>query len=233
MEQGNIGIYSLCRILSVGDKDYFQNEAKHKALRHLAVDQKEYTLYMDEVKLGETSNRSELDRLFQDAKDGKIGHIVIADVLDLWHSPQKIYEMVQQVKSSNPATVIQAYPTSGYWSLRNPVPFDDWENSLILNVLHAARTVNDLTFVYDNYKTLDKRVRNIIISRSIDPEMIEDYLVSFYLESRNMESDEFARQIGIEGNSIDLIVDCWRPNIKQQDMMIEIFGKELIAFYLA
>ena len=134
MERGNVGVYSLCRILSVGDKDYFRNEAKRKALRHLAVDLKEYSTYMDEVRVGKTSNRSELNRLFQDAIDGKIGHLIIADVLDLWHSPQKIYEMVQEVKASNPAAIIQVYPSSGYWSLRNPVPFDDWEKSLVLNV---------------------------------------------------------------------------------------------------
>lgn len=233
MEYKNIGVYVLCRIPTVGKAEHFRKEAEYRATRNFSSDQKEYGLYMDEVKLGETSNRSELERLFQDAIDGKIGHIIIADVLDLWHSPQKIYEMVQQVKISNPTVIIQAYPSSGYWSLRNPVPFDDWEKSILLNTLHAARVVNDLTFVYENYESLDRNVRNIIISRSIDPEMIEEYLVSYYLESRNMESDEFAGQIGIEGNSIDLIVDCWRPNVKQQAVMIEIFGKELIAFYLA
>lgn len=233
MEYKNIGVYVLCRIPAIGDTDYFQREAEFKGTRNISPDQKNITLYIDEVKVGEKSDRANLDRLLADAECGKVDHIIIADVLDLWHSPQRIFDTVQRLKQLETSVTIRSFPTSMYWTLRNPVPFDDWEGSLLLNSLHALRMVNDLQFVYDNYEVLSKRVRNGIIYRCIDPEMIEEYLLFYFLEPRDMEIEDFAKKIGIEADNIDAIKECWAPNVKQLDTMIDILGKEFVAFYLA
>lgn len=232
VEYKNIGVYVMCRIPTIGRAEYFRKEAYFKATRNFSPDQKNITMYMDEVRIGEECERSNLDRLIADAMEGKIDHIVIADVLDLWHSPQKIFDMVQMLKQQEKPVSIQSFPTSQYWTLRNPVPFDDREKSLLLNSLHALRMVNDLQFVYDNYDTLDRTVRNSLIYRSIDPEMMEEYLLFYYLEPRDMEIADFAKQIGVETTDIDVIKECWSPNVKQHDMMIDILGKEMIAFHL-
>lgn len=233
MEYKSIGIYVLCRIPSIGDVAYFRREAQLKGTRNISPDQKNITLYIDEVKLGEHNDRPNLDRLIGDAEIGKVDHIIIADVLDLWHSPQKVFFAMQKLKQLAVPVTMLSFPTSQYWSLRNPVPFDDWEGSLILNLLHARRLAEDLQFVFDNYDTLEERVRNGIISRCIDPEMIEEYLLFYYLEPRDMEISDFAKLIGVETNDIEILKECWLPNAKPSDDMIRILGKELIAFYLA
>lgn len=233
MDYKNIGIYALCRILSIGDIEHFRREARFKGTRNISPDQENITLYIDEVKLGEHNDRTNLDRLIGDAESGKVDHIIIADVLDLWHSPQKVFDAMRKLKQLAVPVTMQSFPTSQYWALRNPVPFDDWEGSLIFNTLHAQRMVNDLQFVYENYDRLEERVRNGIISRCIDHEMVEEYLLFYYLEPRDMEIADFANLIGVETDDIDILKECWLPNAKQRDMMIEILGKELIAFFLA
>lgn len=231
--EDKIGVYCICRTLPVGDHEFFWREARAKALRHLTMEQTNYALYMDEMKAGQKCDQIELKRLFQDAKDGKIDHIVIADVRDLWSSPQRTYQEVEKLKRERPTISIHGFPPSRYWSLRFYVPSDDWEGALVCHSLRVQYMSNVLQFVYDNYEGLDKKVRNSLISQQIDSEMLEDYLITYYLEPRNMEDEDFAKMIGIEADNIDYIVDCWRPNVKQQDTMIEILGKDLIAFYMA
>lgn len=232
-EHKNIGVYVLCRILPNGEADYFRREAEWLGTRNIRPDQKNITLYTDEVRIGEKNNHTNLDRLIEDAVAGKVDHIIIANVLDLWHSPQKIFDTVQKLKQLETPVTIQSFPTSMYWTMRNPIPFDDWEGALLLNSLHALRMVNDLQFVYENYEVLSKRVRNGIIYRCIDPEMFEEYLLFYYLEPREMELKEFAQQAGLDTDDIDVIKECWSPSAKQHDAMIEIMGKEFVAFYLA
>lgn len=233
MEYKNIGIYALCRIPTIGEVEHFRREAQFKGTRNVSWDKKNFTVYMDEARVGEHCDRPKLDQLIADAETGTVDHIIIADVLDLWHSPQKIYEAMKKLSQLETPVAMHSCPTSQYWTLRNPVPFDDWEGSLILNSLHARRLVDDLQFVYDNYDNLDERVRNGIISRCIDPEMIEEYLLFYYLEPRDMEVSDFAKLIGVETDDIEILKECWLPNAKPSDVMIRVLGKELLAFFLA
>lgn len=233
MKNEEIAVYSLCRISPKGDIEHYRREAKSKCWQNLHPDEENIHLYVDEVIIGEKSERTELNRMFQDTIDGKFDRIIISDVLDLWHSPQKILDTLQTINQSKKAVTILSFPPSDYWQMYYPASHDGYEGQLIYQSLQAYTMVNELQFLYDNYDLLSKEMRNKIIAQNIDPDMFEQYLIQYYLEPRDMEIENFADSIGIKSNNIDVIKECWCPSIKLQDLIIEMFGKEFIAYYLA
>lgn len=227
----NIGIYSICRIMPDGDAETYRKYAEAEVLALFNPKEKNYTLYMDEVVLGQKCERKELDRMIEDALSGKIDFILIAEAGDLWHSPQKVWDTICRLRKLETKVKIRCHTENQYWHQidSNSKLFDE---PLIHKALKVSQRDTELQFLSANWDYISPYTQGEILARNIPSRLFGDVVMYHTFNMPDEEYETFIKSFGEDKQNIDDVIDCWDRRSPCFDTAVEIMAEKIITYFL-
>lgn len=227
----NVGIYGVCRIVPYGNTEIYRKYAEAEMAKFINTKETNYTIYMDEVILGEKCAHKELERMVEDAIAGKIDHILISEAGDLWHSPQKVWDTICRLRKLNNTVKIRCYSEDQrlLWSDTNSKLFDE---AVIQKAFKVKQRDTELQFLSENMECISPYAKGEILSRNITPHLFGDVIMHQTFNMSDEEYEDFIKNFGEDMNSINDVIDCWDRRSPYFDKAVELMTENIIAYFL-
>lgn len=230
-QQIKVGIYCLCRTKPNHDTELFRKHAVSEALRLFNEKDLNHIIYMDEVILGQKSERKELERLIEDAIAGKIDSVFIADAGDLWHSPQKVWETISSLSNLEKKVKLRCYMEvkQYHWKDTFNKLFDE---AVIQNVFKVIQRDAELQFLRENFETISPYTKGVIVARNISQDQFATVVMHHACDLSDDEYESFIKSFGMNVQDINDVIDCWHAKSEQFDKAVEVMAERIISYYL-
>lgn len=242
----NVGLYKLCRIFPE-DTTQFPVEKANKKLKEDAprafVSEDDISdfdeawenqiNYYDLVEYGEVSERENLARLIEDAKSGKIDHICIYSLWDFWHSPKKLLDTINELKSLPKPVGIR------FIHLSSPCVLDMCSlNEKECNVImqeseQVEKAALDFKVVQANNSFIKKGLTCAVINGHLDAMMLLEFFDDYFIIPFEPTWQEVQKELGTSEEDSKAIHDIWKPSEDGLDKIIKWGSQEILQYYLA
>lgn len=242
----NVGLYKLCRIFPE-DTTRFPVEEANKILKDDAprtfvtedyiVDFEEVwenqIQYYDFVEYGKVSERENLTRLIEDAKSGKIDQICIYSLWDFWHSPKKLLDTINELKSlPNPVGI-------RFIHLSSPCVFDmfslnEKECKVIMQECEEVeKAALDFKAVQANNSFIKQGLTRAVINGHLDAMMLLEFFDDYFIIPFQATWQDIQRELGTSEEDSKAIHDIWEPSKEGLYKIIKWGSQEILQYYLA
>ena len=242
----NVGLYKLCRIFpqdtNQSSIDEANNKLKKDAPRTFITEDyiadfeevwENQTVYYDLVEYGKESDRENLTRLVEDAKAGKINHICIYSLWDFWHSPKKMVDTINELKSLPKPVGIR------FLHLSSPCVFDkctlnEKECNVIMQESETLEKIAlDFKSVQANKSFIKKGLTRAVIKGYLDSTMLLEFFDDCYIIPFEATWQEIQRELGTSEEDSKAIHDIWEPSEDGLNKIIKWGSQEILQYYLA
>ncbi len=242
----NVGVYRLCRIFSE-DTTRFPIEEANRLLKEDAsrsfiteddiVDFDEewenHTVYYDFAEYGKECERENLTRLIEDAKIGNIDHICIYSLWDFWHSPKKLADTINELKSLPVPVGIRFYHCSSP-CVFNQCTLDEKECKVIIQESEIVEKIAlDFLSVQANRSFIRKGLTRAIINEHLDAVMLLEFFNDYFIIPFNPSWQEIQNELGTDEKDSKAIHDVWSPSKEGLNKIIVWGFQGILQYYLA
>ena len=242
----NVGLYKLCRIFPENAERFSVEEANKiiKAdapLSFLTEDDitdfeevwENQTIYYDFAEYGKECERKNLTRLIDDAKSGKIDHICIYSLWDFWHSPRKLQDTINELKSLPTPVGIRFYHCS------SPCVFDkctlkEKECNIIMQESEKVeRIALDFKCIQANKSFIKRGLTRAVINEHLDSVMLVEFLEDFFIIPFKPSWQEIQKELGTNEEDSKALHDVWSPSKDGLNKLIRWGAQDILKYYLA
>ena len=230
----NVGVYTICRTHPKGDIESHRQIAQQVGVFAMNDKWESYEMYIDEVSIGTTCNRSNLNRLINDALSGKVDLIYMNSLWDVWHNPQRFIETANMLRSLNePVGIIIPKGVNPHCpTMMNSLDKESFDR-MMYEVLELQKADIDLMFLAANYDVLSKELLHLIFTHRIDNDMLYTYFIDFIMGARDLEWADIQNEIGLSDEDIKLMQLAWNPTDEGIDKIIKWGLRDILSYYLA
>lgn len=242
----NVGLYKLCRIFPEKTTRFSVEEANKiiktdAPLPFLTEDDitdfeekwENQTVYYDFAEYGQECERENLTRLIEDAKSGKIDHICIYSLWDFWHSPNKLVETINELKSLPTPVGIRFYHCSSP-CVFNKCTLDEKECRVIMQESELVeRIILDFKSVQANKRFISKGLTRAVINKHLDTVMLLEFFADFYILPFSPSWQEIQKELGTSEKDSKALRDVWAPSKEGLTKIIRWVTQEILQYYLA
>lgn len=231
-EYKNIGVYGICRKHPNGDESVFRSVATETFDYNRRSEWKKFTLYIDEANVGTVCERTNLQKLINDAISGKVDHIFICSLWDFWHNAQALKETMDLLKSFSVPVGITFPKGKTRHCTTMLSSLNDGYNRLIYEMLQVQKMDVDLMFLATNYSETSKVVKRTIFQEHIDQNILNGYFFDNYITARNKDWDDLKNEVGLSDTDVFEIKEGGYPSPEGIDQIIEWGMRNIISHYL-
>lgn len=230
----NVGVYTICRTHPKGNLEAHRQLAKQVGVFAMNDKWENYEMYIDEVSIGTTCDRTNLNRLINDALSGKVDLIYIDSIWDLWHNPQHFVETANMLRSLNePIGVLIPKGINPHCPpMLNSLDHESFER-MIIEVLELQKADIDLMFLAANKDYISKGTILNIFAHRIDRDMLYDFFIDFILGARDLDWLDLKSEIGLSDDDIRFLQLAFHPTDEGIERIIEWGLNDILAYYLA
>lgn len=191
-----------------------------------------HTVYYDFAVYGKICERENLTRLIEDAKSGKIDHICIYSLWDFWHSPKKLVDTVNELKSLSAPVGIRFYHCS------TPCVFDkctlnEKEYGVIIQESDKVERIEkDFISLQSNKGILSRGLTRAVIKSHIDSIMLLEFFNDYFIIPFEPTWQEIQIELGTSEEDSMAIHDIWSPSEDGLNKIIKWGSQKILQYYL-
>ena len=241
----NVGVYKLCRMFPEDTTRFPIGEAnkiiQENAPRTFITEDDinffeevwdNHTVYYDFAVYGKICERKNLTRLIEDAKSGKIDHICIYSLWDFWHSPKKLVDTINELKSLSAPVGIRFYHCS------TPCVFDkctlnEKEYGVIIQESEKVEQIEkDFISAQSNKGILSRGLTRAVIKSHIDSIMLLEFFNDYFIIPFEPTWQEIQIELGTSEEDSMAIHDIWSPSEDGLNKIIKWGSQKILQYYL-
>ena len=176
--------------------------------------------------------RENLTRLIEDAKSGKIDHICIYSLWDFWHSPKKLVDTINELKSLSAPVGIRFYHCS------TPCVFDkctlnEKEYGVIIQESEKVEQIEkDFISAQSNKGILTRGLTRAVIKSHIDSIMLLEFFNDYFIIPFEPTWQEIQIELGTSEEDSMAIHDIWSPSEDGLNKIIKWGSQKILQYYL-
>ncbi len=232
-EYKKVGIYAICRVHPNGNIEEFKRATKMQCELIMYSETKNFEIYMDVANVGTVCERTNLNKLINDALSGEIDHIYILSIWDLWHNSQRFIEVVNMLRSiTQPIGITISKGINPHCPVMMNSLDNDGFDRMMYEVLELQKAEIDLMFLAANQDAISKELLRTIFIHRIDQDMLYTYLVEFDALANEKEWEDLQKEVGLSDNDMKLLQMSWHPSNEGIDKITSWGLKQILAYYL-
>lgn len=233
-EYKKVGIYAICRVHPNGNIEEFKRATKMQCELIMYSETKNFEIYMDVANVGTVCERTNLNRLINDALSGEIDHIYILSIWDLWHNSQRFIEVVNMLRSlTQPIGITIPKGINPHCPvMMNSLDSDNFD-CMMYEILELQKAEIDLMFLAANQDAISKELLRTIFTHRIDHDMLYTYLVEFdALAHHDKDWENLQKEVGLSDKDMQLLQMSWHPSNEGIDKIIKWGLTDILSYYL-